>query len=479
MEELLATLKNRSNQSWLIGYNSEDFCQLTQDFISQFSQAKIQINNPKIILAEADPYQFLAAFLAGVITESSIFLGNHQWGKQEWQEVLNLVKPDLIIGLDHLKINFFNSSNNLIKTKELNQENNLAINLKHKIMIPTGGSSGKIRFAIHTWETLANSVQGFLDYFQINQVNSFCCLPVYHVSGLMQFMRSFLTQGKLAIVPYHKLKKETNLPKNVESFFISLVPTQLQVLLELYPHWLAEFKTVLLGGAPPWLSLLELARNHKINLALTYGMTETASQIVTLKPQDFLKGNNSTGQILPHAQVKIVDPLNNLLDCYQTGIIIIESNSSFLGYYPQINPTKILKTDDLGYFDSQDYLHIVGRNSQKIITGGENVYPTEVETAILATGLVQDVAVIGTPDNHWGQAVTAIYIPKDDTIFRETIQTAIQDKLSRFKQPKYWICVNRLPRNQQGKINLQKLDEIVIVHRERNSENIDNTASFR
>ena len=73
------------------------------------------------------------------------------------------------------------------------------------IMIPTGGSSGKVRFAIHTWETLIASVRGFTEHFLINHVNSFCVLPLYHVSGLMQFMRSFTTGGKLVILSLKEL----------------------------------------------------------------------------------------------------------------------------------------------------------------------------------------------------------------------------------------------------------------------------------
>ena len=460
MEELLISLKHRSNEHWLMGYNSHYFEQITQDFIEKFTQLKSKIDSPKVILAESDQYRFLSGFLAAVITHCPIFLCNHQWGKSEWQQVFNLVQPDLILGLDNPRF----LQQILPLNKKSNQGTNSTFDLKHKIMIPTGGSSGEIRFTIHTWETLSNSVRGFVEYFQINQVNSFCCLPVYHVSGLMQFMRSFLTQGTLAIVSYCNLKKGLNLSQDITSFFISLVPTQLQVLLELDPHWLAKFKTILLGGAPPYSSILETARKYNINLAITYGMTETASQIVTLKPQEFLKENNSNGQVLPHAKLSIIDQSEKLLNPYEVGIISIQSSSLFLGYYPQIEQPKTLKTDDLGYFDRQDYLYIVGRNSQKIITGGENVYPTEIERAILATGLVKDVAVIGIPHHHWGQAVTVVYIPKTIAISSLTLQKAIQNKLSKFKQPKYWICVNHLPRNQQGKINYKKLQEIAITH---------------
>jgi O-succinylbenzoic acid--CoA ligase len=119
-------------------------------------------------------------------------------------------------------------------------------------------------------------------------------------------------------------------------------------------------------------------------------------------------------------------------------------------------------TDDLGYFDEQGYLYIMGRKSQKIITGGVNVYPLEVTTAILATNLVNDVAVIGIPNADWGEAVTAIYVPKTPQLTLETLKIAIQDQLSPVKHPKYWIAVEDLPRNQQGKLNHQSLQKIAV-----------------
>ena len=116
--------------------------------------------------------------------------------------------------------------------------------------------------------------------------------------------------------------------------------------------------------------------------------------------------------------------------------------------------------DDIGFLDNQGYLHIIGRNSDKIITGGENVYPIEIESAIRKTNMVIDVCVIGIVDKHWGQALTAIYIPHDQNISHMEIQTQLKNQLSKFKIPKHWISLPELPRNTQGKINRQQLQKI-------------------
>ena len=101
----------------------------------------------------------------------------------------------------------------------------------------------------------------------------------------------------------------------------------------------------------------------------------------------------------------------------------------------------------------------MGRSSNKIITGGENVSPFEVESAIRATQLVNDICVIGIPHQHWGQVVTAIYVPKN-SVATAQLQAAIEEKLSKFKRPKYWIPLVSLPRNSQGKVNRKQLLQI-------------------
>ena len=451
---------------WLISDNSHQFTQQSQELFEELSQHS---QPPVILLAEAEPVKFIASFMAAVAANCPVFLCNPHWVEREWQQVFHLVQPDIILGqtpdfifstpsLENDIAGIFASSPEtrfLGKTGFLNSQLD---STNYRIMIPTGGSSGKIRFAIHTWETLMASVRGFQQYFEKTAINSFCVLPLYHVSGLMQFLRSFTTGGNLVIRPFKSIPGDDNI--DLTKFFISLVPTQLQRLLEKHSSWLSQFETVLLGGGPAWDSLLSTARDRNIPLALTYGMTETASGIVTLKPADFLAGNNSCGRVLPHAKVTITGPDGEILGVNQIGAIAIEAESLTLGYYGHTQSAFSMKTDDIGYFDPQGYLHIVGRQSHKIITGGENVFPAEVEAALLATQLVQDVCAIGLPDGQWGEVVTVVYVPKSDEISLAQLQGAIADRLSKYKRPKHWVAVESLPRNRQGKVNRELLGQI-------------------
>lgn len=466
----LTDFNQRIGEDWLIGDDTHQFHHLTEQLFQEFTQLYQGKTPPKILLAESHPWRFLAAFLAAVAADCPVFLGNPTWVEQEWQQVLTLVQPDLIFGQ---AINPLPTPHSGLRTQYSP--------LPNSIMIPTGGSSGQIRFAIHTWQTLMASVQGFHQYFDYKAINSFCVLPLYHVSGLMQFLRSLITGGRFVILPFKAVVAGQGQEIDPTEFFISLVPTQLQRLLTAQKaNWLSQFQTVLLGGAPAWESLLEEARRHQIPLAPTYGMTETASQVVTLKPEAFLAGDNSCGQVLPHAQVTIRSPTDEILGTNQPGIVTIQSESLAWGYYsdlalnqvlysveatPNLNskiPT--LKSDDLGFFDEQGYLTVIGRRSQKIITGGENVFPAEVEAAILATQLVIDVSVIGLPDQDWGQVVTAVYVPCSLAVSLDVLQEAVANKLSKFKRPKYWVPVEHLPRNPQGKVNNDDLKKMALAY---------------
>ncbi len=487
-DELLKYLKSFNCGEWLQHYfldsesnqkiNEAKYCnqelyQLIQHRLAEISAITVKQSQRSVVfIVEKNPINFITAFLAGVIAEVNLFLCDPTWKQQEWQQVLKLVTPDLVYA-DRTTQDLIVKVGDTVKNQVDNQFN---LPRSALIMIPTGGTSGKIRFAMHSWDTLTASVTGFKDYFACQQINSFCTLPLYHVSGLMQFMRSFITQGNLVICSY-KIVKNKQINLNIQDYFVSLVPTQLKFLIESIPDWLTQFKTVLLGGAPAARSLLDTAREYNIAIALTYGMTETASGIVTLKPQDFLAGNNSSGRVLPHAEITMVavsrdneasedvevkqipcqaKPINN-----KTGLIKISCDSLCLGYYPQFfTPTQLFITDDLGYFDNQGYLYLVGRNSQKIITGGRNVFPIEVEGTIYATKLIKDVCVVGIPDHKWGEAVTAIYVPLKSDQNLSLIKQKIKSQLANYKLPKNWIEVNNIPRNNRGKINYQKLKAI-------------------
>jgi len=319
----IALLHQRSYDSWLLGLDCQRLTKRAESQFQNLMQGSDRARKPlTVLVAEPDPADFLAGFLAACAADCPVFLGNPYWAEAEWQQVFEQIQPDVIWGREE-KLRGEGQ-----KTKAL------GCPAAGWIMIPTGGSSGRVRFAVHTWQTLTASVIGFQQYFEFDTIHSCCTLPLFHVSGLMQAMRSLLTGGKLAIVPFKQLVSH-GLPEfDPTDFFISLVPTQLHRLLQNAEAivWLSQFRTVLLGGAPAWDDLLALARQHQIPLAPTYGMTETASQVATLKPRDFLAGKPGCGRALPHAEIQIVDPQHQPLAQGQVGAIVIQSAALALGY---------------------------------------------------------------------------------------------------------------------------------------------------
>jgi o-succinylbenzoate---CoA ligase len=461
---LIEHLKQRINDNWLVGYDSAELLSLIEILTNEFSYPVPQ----KILIAESDPVDFLASFIAATSLQHHVFLCNPGWGESEWQQVFELVNPDIVWGnCEAAKTFYFQNKIGAVPSQSLQSEivprvETPGYSHSSLIMIPTGGSSGNIRFTMHNWDTLTASAQGFQEFFQLDAVNSICVLPLFHVSGLMQFIRSFISGGKLLVQPFKELKSGRLLEFDPSKYFISLVPTQLQFILNDtdLTAWLSRCQTVLLGGAPSWSELLERARLNQIRLSPTYGMTETASQIAALQPENFLAGENSSGKILPHAQVTIATETGEFLCDQRTGLIAIQSSSLALGYYPHLfTEQDIFYPDDIGYFDHGN-LHIICRNSDKIITGGENVYPCEVEAVIRATNLVEDVAVLGLTDSYWGQIIAAIYTPVYPNLSSQKIEETIAGKLSRYKLPKLWIPLESMPRNEQGKINRKQLREI-------------------
>jgi o-succinylbenzoate---CoA ligase len=383
-------------QNWLIKDNRLHLSPLLNLQKQQVQQ------QPHHIIATGNTEQFIIEFLAAVSLEMPVFLANPRWGEVEQQQFTDLITQ--------------------------------GTPLPGTIMIPTGGTSGQLKLAIHNLATLSAAVQGFQEFYGVAEINSHCLLPLHHVSGLMQLWRSITTNGYFT----------TN--QAVPGSFISLVPTQLQRWLPTRSDWLRSFKTVIIGGAPATANLLAEARAAQIPLSPSYGTTETAAMVAALPITDFLAGAVGCGQCLPHAQLRIRP---------DTGCIEIKSPSLMLGYYPTPRDSaEYWLTDDLGEFDEAGNLQIMGRESQKIISGGEKIFPEQVEAAILATGLVIDVCVFGVPDVEWGDRVIACYVGAVDLV---VLQTAVADRLAAFKRPKSWFALPEIPRNSQGKVDQQRL----------------------
>nr|WP_228024470.1 AMP-binding protein [cf. Phormidesmis sp. LEGE 11477] len=442
-----------------------------------------------VLVADAEPTDFLAGFWAGVLAGWTVALANPNWAKSEWQSALNQTNPSIIWSPSSTLDNLASTAepvadliDPIAERSQTAKQGQISVNKRIQsleaersrslILIPTGGTSGQLKFACHTWATLTAAVYGFARYFQPKNtpINAYCVLPLYHVSGLMQALRTWLTGGQLAIAAFKDLlcaqpdsqsDAQSNSALLPPYTYLSLVPTQLSRLIDAEKSsWLRQFHAVLLGGAPPWPALLDRAASHRIPLCLTYGMTETGAMVSAMRSPDFSLDTAyplTSGWPMPHATIQIEES-GKPLPRGETGQVVVTSNAIAHGYYSAPSPRfkgRTLYTDDLGYLDRDGRLHITGRASSKIISGGENIFPSEVETALWRTGQVLDVCVVGLPDADWGEVVGAAYVPRHQAVSTDSLRVALDNgnQLSRYKYPKRWFALETLPKNAQGKIN--------------------------
>jgi o-succinylbenzoate---CoA ligase len=246
-----------------------------------------------------------------------------------------------------------------------------------------------------------------------------CPLPLSHVGGLMVLLRSAI-YGTRAVVGGAERATADDIT------VVSLVPTQLRRLLDTGARPVARLRVVLLGGAAATPDLLDEARAAGWPVRATYGLTQAGSQVAV------------DGRPLPGLAVTLA----------RDGEVLVEG--------PTVAGGGVLRTGDLGRFGDGGRLEIVGRKSDTIVSGGENVAPAEVEAALLAHPAVADAGVFGRPDPEWGEAVTASVVlraPADPQELREWVA----GRLARFKVPKSVELAEALPRNASGKLLRREL----------------------
>ncbi|MCA9725615.1 MAG: AMP-binding protein, partial [Kurthia sp.] len=196
--------------------------------------------------------------------------------------------------------------------------------------------------------------------------------------------------------------------------------------------------------------------------AQTYGMTETASQVATLSSKDALRKVGSVGKPLMFNEICIAGAERP----FDHGEICVRGDSVTPGYVGQHAHIKtqvdgFLHTGDIGYFDDEGYLYVADRRSDLIISGGENIYPAEIENVLAGHPHIAAVGVCGVQDEIWGQVPAAFIMSKETTLNAETILAFCEDKLAKYKLPKQIHFVEELPRNGTGKLLRRKLVELI------------------
>jgi acyl-CoA synthetase (AMP-forming)/AMP-acid ligase II len=249
---------------------------------------------------------------------------------------------------------------------------------------------------------------------------------------------------------------------------IMMVPTAMQIAVRHPRARGADFsflEFIYYGGAPlPEALLAECVEVFGCGFVQMYGMTETAGTIVALAPEDHHPARGactrSVGRALEGVELKVVDDSGSTLPAGSTGEIVTRSSANMLGYFemPEATAEALdaegwMRTGDAGYLDTDGYLYLQDRVKDMIISGGENIYPAEVENAIFGHPAVAEVAVVGVPDDKWGESVKAVIVPVAGAARNDADVLAwVAARIARYKVPKSIDWVSALPRNHTGKV---------------------------
>jgi len=414
----------------------------------------------RIALRVGDPESFCALFLAFADRETDLFLFNPSWSEAEYRRAEETVNPNWIIE--------GRKERSFVVVKGYGREDKAK--LTHggpRIMIPTGGTSGRIRFAIHDGGTLLASATAFLEHFKVDRVSLFCTLPLYHVSGFMQIIRAIAGEGEVVFGSLSDFEASHAMLGSSQgpSRFLSVVPTQLQRLLasgRSCIDLLKSYRAILVGGGPLSEELAALCRSLELPLAPTYGMTETASMVATLQPEAFLAGKSGQGFPLPHAEFTIEPDSQSSAFRRAEGRIKVKSSALFAGYYGQAGRAgDTFTTNDWGMLSSRGELTVLGRRDRVIISGGEKIDLEEVEKVLRDTGRVAEVIAFSIEDSDWGEALCLAYCPEDPNLDEAELRTAVTRSLSPHKRPKKWLRLETIPRNELGKVSVEVLRRLV------------------
>lgn len=270
-----------------------------------------------------------------------------------------------------------------------------------------------------------------------------CCLPLHHVAGLAILMRSVIYGTGAVVQDGFEPDAFAHAVAEDDVTLVSVVATQLIGLLEAGVD-LSGPRAIIVGGGPVPLDVIEEARGRGAAVVQSYGMTETCSQVTALAPAEALAKAGSAGRPFLTSHLRIED-----------GEILVQGPTVAPG---SADEDGWLHTGDLGRIDEDGFLYVEGRLGDVIVSGGENVMPTEVEDVLLRHPDVAEAAVVGRPDERWQEAVTAVVVLRDGAVVDAArLRAHCAAGLAGYKVPKAFEFTAALPRTASGKLLRRKL----------------------
>ena len=323
----------------------------------------------------------------------------------------------------------------------------------------TSGTTGKPKGVLQTFGNhFYSAVSSALNLGLSSADKWLCVAPIFHISGFSIIMRGLIYGMTVRLVEKFRAEEIERILANETVTIMSVVPFMLKKLIQQQnktnTHYNSAFRCMLLGGGTIDRETLEICLQRSIPVVQCYGMTETCSQIVALRSADALLKLGSVGQPLFSTQLKLS----------KDGEILLKTPALTPGYLnlPDKLPSKMIdgwyRTGDIGHLDKEGYLYIDGRADEMLISGGENIFPQEVEQVYQRYPQINEVAVVGQTDPVWGQVPVA-FVVSDRRLSTTKLMNYGYEHLARYKVPQHYIFVSELPKNASGKIRRFMLRE--------------------
>ena len=307
----------------------------------------------------------------------------------------------------------------------------------------TSATTGSVKSVPLRWGQIEAHVKASAKVLGVTPTDNWLTvLPMFHVSGLSIILRTLYNGAAATIMSSFDEDKVVKGITSGELTMVSLVPTVLQRIVDrIDKHAL---RVVLLGGEFIPDALVETCLAKDMPIFKTYGMTETFAQSATVNVLEHPDKRQAVGKPLPGVVIEVRNP-----DETGIGEIWLQSPMLMTGYLGKPPIVGFFNTDDMGYLDKAGYLYIVNRRQDIIISGGENIYPKELEDCLYRLPGVTECAVVPKEDERWGQ-VPILYYAGEASV--KAVKEHLSENLGRYKQPKAICRLARLPRNNSGKI---------------------------
>ena len=339
------------------------------------------------------------------------------------------------------------------------------------LIIYTSGTTGFPKGAMITHEGLFwNSVNTTLRLNICQSDSAVIFLPLFHTGGWNVLSTPFFHRGAHVILT-KKFDAEQilTLSEKHKTTLLFGVPTTMRMMSQtniFNSVNLSTLRYAIVGGEPMPLEEIRTWQAKKIPVRQGYGLTEFGPNVFSLNEEDSVRKMGSIGFPNFYVQVKVIDETNQACTANQIGELWLKGPMAMSGYWNNPKATDEtmsdgwLKTGDLVYFDSENYFFVVGRKKDMYKSGGENVYPAEIEKTILEVSWVKEVAVLGAEDPQWGEVGHAYVVPRATDLYNQTqLSEHCQQNLAKFKIPKYFTMMNDLPKGDSGKILKRQIQQ--------------------